>query len=385
MTILDRYIARQYLLNAAILLVILAGFVVTIDVSLNLNRYWENALRLSKEGDHAGGGLRALLLTVHLIADLWWPRLLQLFSYMSGVVTVGAMGFTVAQLVRHRELVAVLMSGQSLARVARPIIAGAILIQALSLLNQEYIIANDKVAKLLTRDAGDAGKRDLGTVRVGLQRDPAGRVYYASAFDADKGELQNLTVWDRDEARQVTARTTAASATWNQGGWDLTQGLRDPITVGAAPTPVTRLETELDPTLLRVNQYRGYGQKLGSGQIAGMVQRLDALAARVPAQREQVRQTRDSLDRIRWGRWSLIASNLLSLLIAMSFFLSREPTSLLRQCLKSAPISIASLVGGVLGASASIEGLPPWLSALIPVGVLGPIALALFTALPRRS
>ncbi len=385
MTILDRYIAKQYLVNAAMLLVILACFVVTIDVSLNLNRYWETAVAMSREGEHEGGGLRAMLLTIHLVADLWWPRLLQLFSYLSGVVIVGAMGFTVSQLVRQRELIAVLMSGQSLLRVARPILASAFLVQALSLLNQEFIVANEHVAKLLTRDAGDAGKRDLGRLQMNLTRDGSGRVFFARSFDADKGVLENLIVWDRDETGRAIARTHADRAEWQErggsGAWILTSGSREVLGVRGPTTPVETLETDLDPLLLRVRQYEGYGQKLSSAQIGVMIDRLD----KVSGDAQQARQTRHALERIRWGRWSMLISNMLALLISTTFFLTREPKNMLVQSLKCAPISILALIGGVIGSSAELPGFPAWLSALLPVGVLGPIAIALFTGLPRRS
>jgi lipopolysaccharide export system permease protein len=385
MTILDRYIAKHYLINAAMLLVILACFVVTIDVSLNLNRYWETAVDMSRQGEHEGGGLRAMLLTIHLIADLWWPRLLQLFTYLSGVVIVGAMGFTVSQLVRQRELIAVLMSGQSLVRVARPIIASALLVQGLSLANQEFIIANEHVAKLLTRDAGDAGRRDLGSVQINLTRDGSGRVFFAKAFDADKGELQDLIVWERDESGRVTARTQAEKAIWRDGAgggaWMLTGGTRETLGTSVPPTPIDTLATDLDPVLLRVRQYEGYGQKLSSAQIGQMIARLE----KVSGDADQARQTRHALERIRWGRWSMLVSNMLALLISTTFFLTREPKNMLVQSLKCAPISILALIGGVIGSSADLPGLPAWLSALLPVGVLGPIAIALFTGLPRRS
>src|SRR5690606_13293541 len=122
MNLIDRYIARQYLTNIAALLVILSCFVVAIDVSLNLPRYWNQAVEMCRQSPATDTTLRRLILTPLLIMDLWWPRLLALFNFLLGLVLVGAMGFTCTQLVRHRELVAVLTAGQSLFRIARPIL-----------------------------------------------------------------------------------------------------------------------------------------------------------------------------------------------------------------------------------------------------------------------
>src|SRR4030095_16197065 len=109
-------------------------------------------------------GLRQVVIMRLLGADIWWPRLLSLFNFLLGMVLVAAMGFTCSQLVRNRELVAVLTAGKSLYRVAMPIVAVALGMTAVQGLNQELVIP--RVAPLLLRDQGDAGKRNLGQSRV---------------------------------------------------------------------------------------------------------------------------------------------------------------------------------------------------------------------------
>ena len=49
MTTIDRYIARQYLFNVVALLVLLCSFVVTVDVTLNLDRFMDRAEAIEKE------------------------------------------------------------------------------------------------------------------------------------------------------------------------------------------------------------------------------------------------------------------------------------------------------------------------------------------------
>ena len=104
---LDRYIARRYLANCIALFVVLFAFVVGIDVFLNLRRFISAATAL----DPDGSGLKIAAATGLAIIDLWGPRLLQLFNYLSGLVIVMAAGFTAASMVRKRELVAALASG----------------------------------------------------------------------------------------------------------------------------------------------------------------------------------------------------------------------------------------------------------------------------------
>ena len=103
--------------------------------------------------------LAVLVRVVELAADLWWPRLLQLFVFLLGMVLMGAMGFTLSQVVRHRELVAMLASGISLRRAARPILLVAALMTLVQVLDQELVLP--RIAPLLTRDHGDAGKHEL--------------------------------------------------------------------------------------------------------------------------------------------------------------------------------------------------------------------------------
>jgi len=392
MTLLDRYIARQYLINIAALLVILSCFVVAVDVSLNLSRYWKVAVEWSATpsagrsfagamrdtADDSGGGsiLRQVLLTVILVLDLWWPRLLNMYNFLLGLVLVGAMGFTCTQLVRHRELVAVLTSGQSLFRAARPIMVVALGLTLVQALNQELVIP--RIAPLLTRDQGEAGRKTLGASRLPPTVDGKGWVYYAAAFDADSETLTDVYVWERDrDTRLSLMRIHAESAQWRDGAWELTGATIESRVKGApdaGPAP-QRLVTDLDPTQLKMKQYANFGQNLSWSQASQMLARLDATGA----DPEQTRKTRDQLQRASVGRLSTMAANLLTLMIAMSFFLTREPRNMLGQSLKCAPIGMVALMGGVLGTAVPVPGVPTVVSVFIPVMVLVPVAIVMLS------
>jgi lipopolysaccharide export system permease protein len=373
MKLLDRYIARQYLLNIGALLLILACFVVAIDVSLNLARYYKTAVDVSQTSGEADTGLRRVLITLVLVADLWWPRLLSLFAFLNGLVLIGAMGFTVTQLVRHRELVAVLTSGQSLFRVARPLILVALLMTGVQVLDQEMVIP--RIAPLLTREPGDAGKRQLGATRVPPTVDAKGRVWYAGSFDADAGAMTDVSIWERDERALPIRRIHADKAQWQDGAWDL-----DGVSVesrrrgetSAGPAPL-RVETDLSPTALKIRRFAGYGQNLSFSQARQMLAAIDTMGT----DQEQARKMREQLERASLGRISTMGANFLTLIISMSFFLTREPGNMLRQSLKCAPIGMVSLIGGVLGTSATAPGVPTGLSVFIPVMVLLPVAIAM--------
>lgn len=365
MSLLDRYIARQFLINIAALLVILFCFVVAVDASINLERFTKLASGvLERRGVDDAGVLARLTTTAAIIVDLWWPRLIQLFNFLLGLVLVGAMGFTCTQFVRHREFVAMLAAGQSLARVGRPILmvaAGLTLVQAL---NQEYVIP--RIAPLLARDTKEAGQERVGGTHLPLTPDGSGRVFQAERFDADTGDLIGVFVLERNADGQPLRAIRAESARWDGAGWVLSGGLGESRTGHEAPTPVDRIESGLDPTQIRLNRYKAYRNCLSFQQAGRMLERRSMLDER----------TVGELQRIRWGRVSVWMCNLLTLALAMPFFVTREPVNMLRQALKCAPISMTALMGGVLGSSAAIPGLPPAIGVFIPVMILLPAAIA---------
>lgn len=378
MNTLDRAIARQYLFNVGALIVLLFAFVVTIDVAFNIDRFIDRADELMSGRDVSG--LHRALLVGHLVWDLWWPKLLQLFNYLLGLCLVGAMGFTFTQMVRHREMVAIMAGGISLRRVARPVLivaAGLLLVRAV---NQEFVLSSPRIAPLLTRDHGDALEREFAAFEVRLAADAQRRIFLARRFDPEQGRMEGLDLWERDADGVATRHVRAAAARWRidergVGGWDLDSPVAQPVRLaapgearapdnGGAPAPA-RIETDLDPKALLLRRYQAYTESLSWRQMSAMlaIPRIDPRLA-------------DRLERIRWGRVATALSTLLSLVISMPFFLLREPRNMLAQSLKCAPIGIGSLLGGVLGASAAVPGLPPGFSVFLPVLVLIPVAVA---------
>ena len=400
LTILDRYIARQFLFNALALLILLFTFIVAVDVTLNIDRFVERAKDLT-QGQEAGG-LRRATLTAILVFNLWGPRLLQLFTYTVGLALVGSMGFTLTQMVRHRELVAMMASGISLRRVARPILLVAAVFMVLKLLDHEFLLSHPRIAPLLVRDHGDAGNPTLTEFNVlptAEAPDPASktrRVFMAQRFEPESGTLDNLDVWERDIAGVAIRRIHADKAVWRvvdgRGGWDLlagstpehhaahsgpssasgvwVQSLRLPppgstnATTDPGPVPA-RIVTDLGPDALIFRRHASYSQNLSWRQISTMLEN------------QNIEQSlHDKLQRIRWGRLATVLSGLLSLIITMPFFLLREPKNMLIQSVKCAPVGIVSILGSVMLTAMSVPGLPPGFAAMLPVFILLPIAIA---------
>ncbi|MCE2653138.1 MAG: LptF/LptG family permease [Planctomycetaceae bacterium] len=412
LSILDRYIARQFLINIAVLLVLLGSFVVLVDASLNLQRFLGVAeATLREQGQSSAGPIKRALTAVILAADLWWPRLLQLYNYLVGIVLIGAMGFTFAQLVRHREIVAALAGGISLTRLIRPVLLVAAAMITLQIINQEVVIP--RIAPLLLRSNTEITRRDFSSFPVPITPDSQGRLIMAQRFDPNAadgaGELIKPHIWESDTAGRLIRRISADKATFistpanpansakpsappapaaapaapaTAGYWKLhapvvtrlalvdAPGSQAGASASATARAPDRLVTDLDPTALKVAHYRTFSQSLSWLQIREAV----ASPATSPQLREQ-------LLRIGWGRVAVIVCVFLSLLIAIPFFLTREPRNMVAQTLKAAPISIGALLGSILGTAAPLPGLPVEAAVFVPVLALLPMAIAMLTSM----
>lgn len=364
MKTLDRYIARQFVFNVAALMVILFCFVVTIDFALNVDRFLRAADEISRQRGTPITGVWRGAMAGWLALDWWWPRLLMLFNFLLGTVMVGAMGFTFSQMARHRELVAVLAGGLSLHRVGRPVMLAAAGLTGLAILNQE--LALPRVAPLLTRDHNAVGREGMGATTVPLTPDVHGRLLSARRFDPEAEVLEGVYILERDSAGTAVRAIMAPRAHWEDGAWVL-EGARVEPRRADAPVEAGPIRTDLDPTTLKMRRSAVLSQNLGTAKLTELLRRPGLLDSR----------TRDQIERIRLGRFSTMAANLLTLVIAMPFFLTREPGNQLVRSLACAPVAIVALVGGVLGAAADLPGLPAWLSTAIPVLILAPVAVAM--------
>lgn len=379
MSTLDRYIARTFLTNIAALLVILFCFIVAVDLSWNFNAFRSAGAALASAGAEKPGLLRVALVTLLLVFDFWWPKLLNLYNVTIGLVLVGAMGFTLASMSRHRELIAILASGTSLLRVARPLVLVGLLAVVLQGVNQELVIP--RIAPLILRSHDTLGQRTLGVSRVPLAADGSGRVFYAERFDPDRGTLEGLTVLERDARGLTVRRITARSARWTGSAWDLEEGRAQTRVDGRPPAfePVLRLVTDLDPTALTLRRFARFRHSLSWSQISRLIDRPELLGDSTP---EGVRRQVEQLERVRWSRVAVMLCTLLTLLITLPLYLRREPASMIVQSIKCAPVALVGLIGSVVGATAlGIPGLPPQVSAFVPVLVLLPIAIASMTSI----
>lgn len=396
--ILSRYISRQFLMNALLLMAFLLAMIVAVDFSLNFDEYVKQAKISIAQSAAAGvspdqarmtgeiaikdaSGIKIGFLAAWEVIDLWWPRLFLLFGFLLGPVLVGALGFTCAHMVKHREMVAILASGQSLWRIARPMLLCTLALITAQVINREFIIP--QLAPRLTRDVK---KRDAASPRD-FTLDAQGRLMFLRDIRIDEskneGEIRGFYAWERDEQGLFTRRIAADRATWQNGEWSLEEGTATPLTPvqNAGPgtriitSPIIRLETDVDPTALRLRRFEGLANNLSTSQISRLISRYESQPQTLTIERRIA-----SYERIRWGRIASMMCTFLAVVVCVPFYLKKEPSNMLTQSIYAAPVGLGTFAATIVGTSTAIPGLPPQLSVFVPVIAMVPLAIAAITS-----
>jgi len=366
MLLLDRYILVRFLANFATLFLLLYIFAVAIDVIVSLDDFVEAAQLKAGEG---GGMLRLVVALIGVVADFQLPRIFQFYAYLHGLVAIGAMGFTLAQMHRYRELVAVMASGVSLYRVAMPFIAAVFGLSVLQILNQELILP--RVAPLVLRENHQIGQHGMDTFKIRFTPDGKGSLWQAPSYNPTSHTLISPTILERDELGRTTRRVTATEANWSEvdKAWVLTNGRAITRIVGEDQSPQPMLTenigsypTDLTPHVLMVRRFNQYATMLSLDQIGQM---LDSPAL----------QGRETLLRYRYSRFSAALVNVLVMVLALPTFLLREPANLLRQTVLCASLALPASLGAAIGMMVDMPGLPPAVGVFLPVIILGFMSL----------
>ncbi|MSR34084.1 MAG: LptF/LptG family permease [Phycisphaerales bacterium] len=371
MKIIDRYVATRFLLNFVLLGAALYVFGVSVDVVIQASRFVDAADTAVAAGRYSSRVIAFMM----MVLDFHGPRIFQFFQFMLGFVSIGAMGFSVAQMHRNRELTALMASGVKLRRLAYVLVLTAGLLQGLQFVNQEFILPN--LAARLVRDHSGL-KYDTGSqFPIPLTRDGRGTLIQASSFDPALITATGLVAIERDEKGNALRRISASSATWNAPDkkWILTGGLAiEPLKPGdttnqkaAFTTPVDELQSDLGPELILSRRYRLYGPMLSTSQVFELMSRGG--------------DNQNQAVRLLLVRFMGPFANLLVLAATIPFFLRREPCNMLVQSVRAAAFSIPTMIGVAIMLLVPTDGLSISIAAAIPFALLLPLAAYRLTEL----
>lgn len=405
MKTLDRYIVRQFLTNFAILFVVLMSLFVVVDLIVDLDEFIQAG---AAHADAWFGG--RWVATLGITVGYYGPMVLLVYVFFNGLIVVGAMGFTLTNLQRTRELTAMIASGVSLYRVAAPLLVTGLLLSALTLPVQEFILP--PLAPQLVRKKSELKQLNDQRERKPVFYAPAGGgdLLSAESFDPDAGVLHGVQIHDRSPEGRTVRFVRADAAYWRaetitpedraaagdgspaiRMRWVFENGVAEEIRqpggspgsltaaadgdAGARLSPrgvvrgVGAYDTDLSPTVLQARQTAMFANLLSIRELQGLSENRAVDAAR-----------RGKIQQVIWSRFSLMVLNALLLVMALPFFLSRVPGNTLVSALRAAALCIGAWGGGLVMLQVSPASLPlgglasPAVVAWLPVAIYLPVA-----------
>jgi len=123
------------LVNFIVLFTLFYLLVAVIDIIVNLDEFDTIAGDLVSDGSI----ITRIFVLLKVAIEFEGPRLFQVFSYLHGVIAIGAMAFTAASMHKAHEFVAIMAVGISLRRISIPFVLVTAGISLLALINQEFI------------------------------------------------------------------------------------------------------------------------------------------------------------------------------------------------------------------------------------------------------
>jgi len=323
MKILDRYIAKNFMVGYLIAFCVLIGLRIIIELFVNLDEFAENI----------EGGVWAV--ARHVVTYYALQTTLY-FRDIAGVITVVAAAFSLGRMVRSNELVAIMASGVSAKRIVGPILVLAIFFTALAVADQELLIPS--VSHKLVRNEDDLPGEESYPVR--FLTDGKGSLICSRRYVVRTETFEQPTILTRRPVKErpgvweVTGRISAEAMTYNRetGNWDLTDGRF----VGTNP-PKTQMVASyhlsgLLPKDIPVRQMSGFNALLSSRQ-------LTALAAQKTKIKDVAQLTSQKHFRI---TDPLI--NLTMLMVSLPVLICRDPKSMKSAILLSFALTAACFV-----------------------------------------
>lgn len=356
MKLLDKYIAKNFLISYAIVFCVMIGLRIVIDLFLSLDEFTEQTDIGTLEI------VRNILSFYCLHSTLY-------FRDFAGMITVFAAVFSLYKMVRTNELVAVMASGVSLKRVIAPIVLLALLLTGLFVIDQELIIP--PLSDKLVRSQDDIPGQE--SYDVWFIMDGKGSLICSQRFDVKTSTLYNPTIIIRSKIPEspiwrVIGRISAERAIdiHNTGKWILINGRfteKDPRKV---PQPIASYASDITPKDIPVRRKSRHLTLLSSRQLAVLA-----------AQRTKIKD-RAQLYSQKHFRITEPIINLAMLMVCLPILVCRDPKSMKSAVMISFGVTtacfITTFVCKMLATEVFFDHVMPELWAWLPVVIFLPIA-----------
>ena len=359
MKILDKYVAKNFLIGYSIAFAVLIGLRMMIDMFVNLDEFTEQA-------QLGFWGVTRNILSYYAIQSTIY------FRDFAGMITVVAASFSLGKMTRNNELVAVMTSGVSLKRVIAPIVFLALLLTSILVIDQEFLIppladrivcSRDEVAEEVTYD-------------MWFISDDKGSLFCSPKFQV-KQEIMNKPViikrtlkpdsvnWD------ITGIIQADSAKYNADNeqWDLVNGsfqsvLRASGSRSGQPAQVLSYPSSLKPKDIPVRRKSANMDLLSSYDLMRLARQNPKDLPRLYAQKN--------------FRITDPIINLIMLMICLPILVCRDPKAMKSAIMISfattALCYITAFVCKMMASEEFFGRIVPQLWAWIPIFIFLPIA-----------
>lgn len=373
MKILDRYVTASFIKNYLLSFMILVGLYVVLDMLFN----FDDLMAVQTRGGYSG--VETIWPLLRTIGDYYFYQIFLFFVQLSGIIPIVAAAFTLMRMSRQNELSAILSAGVPLLRLAWPIIAAAIVLNALLMVDQELVIP--QMIPKLTRSHNEAGQASGNSFQIHSMQDENRNLLLAAKYvpQPETPFMQEITIIQRNEEYMPVAQITAERADWepriNGGQWKLT---RAKIVTGLEPGGKTTIKDYNLP-------YKGSitPEEVGLYRSGAFVNLLST---------ERINQLLDrplsygsaELLRVKHARFTQPLMNIILLLLAIPCVLTREPGKLKTAAMKCLTLSglglgsifLCTMLGGK---SPNAEWANQWpaIMAFVPIVIFGPVAVFL--------
>lgn len=360
MKILDRYVAKNFLIGYVIAFCVLIGLRMIIDLFVNLDEFTE----------HTDLNTMAVMKNIAVFYAL---NCTLYFREFAGMITVVAASFSFSKMVHSNELVAVMASGVSLKRVIAPIVLLALLLTGVLVIDQEFVIPS--LADKLVRSHDDIPGQESYNIK--FLSDGNGSLFFSPRFEVGTSTLYSPTIITRRKIEdsyvwEVTGRIDAEKAVYNGNakGWDLTEGRFIEIGSIKGVQPIAFYASDITPNYIPIMLKSEHKTLLSWKQLSALVKQ---------AEQGKIKDSRELYSQKHFRVTEPII-NLVMLMVCLPILVCRDP-----KAMKSAVTISFCFVGGCFITTFICKMLAPEANvsnfyqigfyAWLPIFIFFPIAL----------
>ncbi|MCK4294680.1 MAG: LptF/LptG family permease [Planctomycetes bacterium] len=366
MKILDKYVAKNFLIGYVIAFSVLIGLRVIIDLFVNLDEFTERA----ELGTWAV--IQNMLIYYGLNSTLY-------FRDFAGMITVVAAAFSFGRMVHSSELVAVMASGVSLKRVIGPIVLLALVLTGLLVIDQELIIP--PLASKLVRSRDTVPGQE--SYDVWFMSDGRGSLICSRKFDVETSTLYWPTIIMRRQKPEsagweweVAGLIHGERAIYNYATerWDLVNGRLIEKGSRKGAQPIASYDSgDLLPKDVPVRRRSQHKTLLSSRQLAALAEQKAKIKDIAQLWSQKHFRITDPI------------INLVMLMISLPILVCRDPKSMKSAIMISFATTgacfITTFVCKLLATEVVFDRVMPELWAWLPVFIFLPIAFVEFDSM----